>query len=50
MVATITREERSSLSRFLYRVSDDPVRSAEHWRQVYFTHPPAEFSDDTTTS
>jgi DNA-binding transcriptional regulator GbsR (MarR family) len=42
-----------NLSQFLYRVSDDLVRSAEHWRQVYFTHPPtetSETSDDTTAS
>ncbi|MFD9902844.1 helix-turn-helix domain-containing protein [Streptomyces sp. NPDC059063] len=31
-----------NLSRFLHHVSEDLVRSAEHWRQVFFTHPPAE--------
>ncbi|MBB5957252.1 DNA-binding transcriptional regulator GbsR (MarR family) [Saccharothrix tamanrassetensis] len=37
-----------NLSRFLHHVSDDLVRSAEHWRQVYFTRPPAEVDDSPT--
>lgn len=32
----------ANLSQFLHHVSEDLVRSAEHWRQVYFARPPAE--------
>ncbi|AHI02129.1 GbsR/MarR family transcriptional regulator [Kutzneria albida] len=39
-----------NMSQFLHRVSDDLVRSAKHWRQVYATQPPAETNHDSTTS
>ncbi|MEV8554431.1 helix-turn-helix domain-containing protein [Streptomyces glaucescens] len=39
--ATPAGARLENLSRFLHRVSEDLVRSAEHWGRVYFTRPPA---------
>ncbi|MCP2261416.1 MarR family protein [Streptoalloteichus tenebrarius] len=48
-VGTPAGARLENMSRFLHRVSGDLVRSAQHWRQVYATHPPAETSGDATT-
>ncbi|MFD5712241.1 helix-turn-helix domain-containing protein [Streptomyces pharetrae] len=40
--ATPAGARLENLSRFLQHVTEDLVRSAEHWRQVYFPGPPAD--------
>lgn len=40
--ATPAGARLENLSRFLHHVSEDLVRSAEHWRQVYFVDRPGE--------
>ncbi|WP_431899080.1 helix-turn-helix domain-containing protein [Nonomuraea sp. bgisy101] len=49
-VTTPAGARLENMSRFLSRVSDDLVRSAEHWRQVYSTRPATETGVDPTAT